>query len=364
MRIIKAIFHGAFIGLLGLLTVLSITIIVIIMNLTNRDIVKSWPAESGLYNNVTNQLLALLKQQGEDGQSFEQALGEGLLDEERIKVVLGEVLPPEYWKTTVENVLDPTFDWLEGKAPELQFSVPLSAKANELADAMGKEIETQLANAPKCPSGQNQEDFDVLTAKCLPAGVSPASAAATFSNQLKGPDSPLDEIELSSDKLELPERLRDEGPNDFARLKMLPWILGGILVFLILVAGFTGKNVLYGFRRVGQVLFSTGALSWLSFYLIKRFGNSFKLNTDNPDELNIFNNVVNPLVKTIINSVTTTGLWVSLVVVIIGVLIWLATFIWHKVHHEPAAKTSSGPGTDKEATLPKPVAPKAENKKT
>ena len=356
MRIIKAIFHGLSVAGLTLIATLTILVLTLTFNLTNREVVKSWPVESGLYGQVPNLALSLIEQ--ENGQSFDEAIDKGLLDATELKTVLGQVFPAQYWQSKVNGVLDPTYDWLEGKSPALAFKLSLADKSDELIEALGDEIRTQLADAPVCTSNQTNRDFDVLTAKCLPRGVSPKLAAASFTDQLtKGGDSPLKEAEFDSDELKLPSGLREQGPEDYARVKALSWILPALMVLFVLLVGISGKSLLHGFRRSGQTLFSVGIFSWLGFYLSQRFLIPIRIPTEDARQEAVFDQAINPFVNTVVDTIATTGLWVSLTVVIAGILIWLATFIWHKIHHEPEAHIISETSSKADPTLPKPVAP-------
>lgn len=362
MRIIKAIFHGLSVAGLTLVATLTILVLTLTLNLTNRDVVKSWPVESGLYGQVPNVALSLIEQ--ENGESFDEAIDKGLLDSTRLKNLLSQVFPAQYWQSKVDGVLDPTYDWLEGKAPALAFKISLADKSDELVEALGDEIRTQLKDAPVCSASQSNKDFDVLTAKCLPRGVSPKSAAASFTDQLtKDGKSPLKEAEFDSDELKLPSGLRERGPEDFARVKALSWILPSLLVLFVLLVGISGKSLLHGFRRAGQTLFSVGIFSWLGFYLAQRFLIPIRIPTEDARQEAVFDQAINPFVNTVVDTISTNGLWVSLTVVIAGILIWLATFIWHKVHHEPEVKHATERSFKEEPTLPKPVEPKTTDKK-
>lgn len=356
MRIIKAMAHGLIVALLGIVVFAMIALLTVGLNVTNREVVKSWPSEAGVYNNVPARLLSLVKL--ENGHTLEANIDAGLLDAQRLKTVLGGVFPAAYFEEKVEAIIDPMYDWLEGKADELVFEVSLSDKSQELATALDKEVRTQLADAPVCSSNQSPEDFDILRAKCLPRGVSADQAAQEVTKQLTGKKSPLAQAEFSSEKLELDAETEQRLPQEFDRLKTVMWVLPVVAGVLVVLAGLTGKNSLFGFRRVGQTLFSIGALSWIGFYVTKYMSDRFtSIKSDDEQAQVLFAEVVNPLLKSVVNSLTGTGMWVTLTVIVVGILIWLATFFWHKVHHEPDSSKSKSDNP----TLPKPIKPAAKS---
>lgn len=355
MRILKATAHFFAAFLLILVSSVGIIALTLSLNLGNREVIASWPVEAGTYNSLTGSLFSLM-QRGEDGQeSLEDTLKNSLLDTADLETALASVLTPQYWQSKFEGVLNPTYDWLEGATAQPEFVLSFDDIQTPLTKALETEIVSQLKDAPRCPAQFSTERFDVLEATCLPPGVSPAQAADSFTDQFSKTDSPLNETLLTGEELATES---PEAPGAYRQTQNWPWQFVIVLTLLVLAVGFTGKSPLYGFRRAGQLMFSSGLLAWIGFYVAQRLSRNFNLPADEA-QAELVNELVSPLLRTVTGSVTGTGMWVSLAVMITGILIWLGTFFWHKVHHGDEAKAIAAKAAkQKVADLPKPVKPK------
>jgi hypothetical protein len=358
MRVLKAVAHFLSVSLLSVATFVGIILLTISLTLTNREEVVSWPEQAGVYNHLNDSLLSLMSQAGE-GEAAElgQSLEAGFLDQDGLTRALDGELTPQYWQSKLEGVLNPVYDWAEGTTPQPELVLSFEDKQAALARALEREIIAQLRNAPACTGQAVSNDFDILRAECLPSGVSPAEAARSFTRQLTDDESPLSKPVLTgqdvADSLE-------HAPTVYRQAQKAQWQIPLLLGVLFLITALTGRTLLHGLRRGGQLLFSVGLLSWLGFYLAQRIFGNFKLPTDgaNQAEADIANNLANPLAQTVIGSFTSTGLWTALAVMIAGIAIWLGAFFWHKVHHGDEAKAIADRAMKKDPALPKPVKPK------
>lgn len=352
MSVLKAIAHFLSAFLLILVVSAGVSVLALSLNLTNRNVVSSWPVEAGTYNHLTESIFELMRQ-GDNGQDLEADLQNSLLKADGLAEAAASVLTPQYWQAKFESILNPTYDWLEGTVSTPSFVLSFADAKEPLSSALEEEVTSQLNGAPTCAVAGG--DFDIMSATCLPPGVSPAEASQEFTSELFGTDSPLTDVLLTGQDLteEAPE-----APNAFGAATAWPWQFIVILLILTLLMGFSGKTPLRGFRRAGQTLFASGLIMWAGFYIAQKLVQNFSVPADETNA-EVVNELVNPLVRTVTTSVATTGMWVSLAVVIAGILVWLGTFFWHKVHHGDEAKAIAEKAkAQKEADLPKPVAPK------
>ena len=371
MAILKKIFHVLFVGLLGFFTAISLIAITASLTATNRETIKSLPDEAGIYPKISQQLLTLTEHgdEGKDNQTIDQTLDDSPLDKEALKSVIASVYTADYWQGKYEKFVDDVYDWLEGQAPELKFSIAFNDKNDELAGALEKELTKQLSTFPTCKSYTNTKDFDPLSASCLPLGVSAKQAAQQFTNELKGEDSFLADAVVTQDTLNLDEEAQINAPNTYNALQALPWILGPLLAILAIAAILTDKSFLHGLKKIGQTLFGIGIVTWIGFFLSNKLATSFELRPPDGGDVNpdAFNDIAQPLVRTVFKDITSTGMQVSLIVVIVGVLAWLGAFIWHKTHHnkeaEAIAKRAMEQKAKEDPKLPKPAELKKDNKK-
>lgn len=364
MHVVKKILHVLSLGLLGFLTVAGITAITFSLIITDREVIKSWPADAGVYTKVSDQLLALTERPEEEGEeSIDAALADTPLDRDALNAAIKTVYSPAYWQSKYDQLADGFYDWLEGQQPELKFTLAFNDKTDQLADALEQELTRQLAAYPACPAGTDFGQFDPFKATCLPRGVNPRTAARQFTNELRGADSFLADATVTQDDLNLDPEFEQNAVSAYNAFEILPWILAAVLVGLALVAVLTAKTVLHGFRKVGQLLFGIGLVSWISLFAVNRLLSDFSFRPREGEvDPDAFNDIAQPLVRAIVDDVTTTGLWVSLFVVLIGTLIWLGAFIWHKAHHGDeaqaiAAKARGERPAAKESKLPPPLNP-------
>lgn len=383
MHIAKTIFHILFSVMLSSLAFASILVIIASLTLTNRDTVKTWPVRSGFYDNIVDVGLGQITQE-KNGQevSLDTVIEESALDQQVIFNTISNQFSPEYIESKVDIIFDSVYDWLEGKTNQLKYDISLADKSDELVSALSQEVEKQLVSLPVCNPGQVTPSFDVLGATCLPPGVTPAIGASLLETELTGRDSVLNELRFSDKDIiaDRPEDTIDQDgntnkilrsdiehlPSYYSYLKNMPLILVSILALLVVLVTVTGQSMLKGLRRAGQTVFSAGLVAWVGFFLTNRFSDSLTLdNFGNAKEAEIANKIIAPLFSTIIKDLSLTGIWVALVMVIAGILIWLTSFIWHKVHHhheaeEIAKKAAAGIGashpqlTGTEAKLPEP----------
>lgn len=356
--------HALTVGLLGLSLALGISAVTIALIVTNRDTIKSWPLEGGIYPKITGQILDSTTRDNAQGpgrqeaNKLDRALVDSPLDRDRLEDALDAVFTPSYWQIKFESLIDSFYDWLDGSLGELEFNIVFNDRNDELAAAMETELAKQLADYPVCSSSVSLNDFDPITASCLPRGLSASRAASQLAADIKDGDF-LADARLSSDEIEWNQDFIDNAPAVYAGIKTLPFTLGLVVLVLTALAIFTDKSRLRGIKKTGQLFFGIGLISWLGFFIGNRIGARFEFasNPDNASEQALAE-VLQPLIRVAFDDFTTTGLWVSLTVVIAGTLLWLSAFIWHKVHHDEQAAAPAAPQAPKDSPkLPKPIKP-------
>ncbi|HEX9595105.1 MAG TPA: hypothetical protein VF996_03175 [Candidatus Saccharimonadales bacterium] len=370
MEILRKVFHALVVGLLSFVVFTGIAASTFSLVLTNPNTIKSWPIDAGIYPKLTGQLLSATQkpeeiqgegEAGEAEEALQDALGDSPLDKDRLDRAVSSVFAAGYWQEKFETVIDAFYGWLDGSQPELEFEIAFNDRNAELADALEAELAQQLAEYPRCPAGTNFENFDPLSASCLPQGVSPAKAAKEFSDDIRQKDF-LKGAVISSDEIDFDEEFKQSAPSAFAAVSNFPLILALIAGLLVVLAVFSAKSRLRGLRKTGQLLFGIGLVSWLGFFIGNRIGAEFELVKD-PGNANeeVFAELGQPLIKTAFEDLTSVGLWVALVVVLVGTLLWLGAFIWHKAHHsseaEQIAKRAAEQKSKPDPKLPKPVKP-------
>jgi hypothetical protein len=359
MNIVKRIIYGLSVALLSSLAFVGILATTASIDFTDREKVKSWPIEAGTYEAFTDGILNVVEQES-NGQieSLKTVVERSALNQEAIFAATDSVFTPEYWQGKYEPVIDSVYDWLDGTTSDLNFSVSFSDKSQEAATALEQSLATQLNLIPACSFEEIPQSFDALGAVCLPPGISPAMAASQFKEELLSEDSFVNSIKLTDEDFNLSDNILQNAPGYYTHLKNVPFYFLLTVVFLCGIILLSAKQPIRGLRRIGHSLSSAGLLSWIGFFITgKVFQGGISIEGEGSVQ-QLAREVVLPLSKTVVDSVANTGMWVSIVVLIVGILTWLAAFYWHKIHHhheaEQIAKRSMA---SQQKKLPAPVNP-------
>lgn len=371
-NVVRSAVHGLFVFVLSVTTFIGIILIAISLPLTDKDTVKSLPQRAGVYDDITEAFLSLV-QQGDreettqDEQGLNALLKSDTLNTTAIQGTIESVYPPSYWQSKFEGVTDDVYAWLEGEAESLQFEINFNDNKDELASELTDEIANQMAGLSTCSPAQIRPTFDVLSAECLPPGVTAEQAANTFERELTGPDGALDQdLRIDQDDLDMTAETQSNVLRTYSTLQNVPLFVGLVVLIALLLVVITGRTWINGLRKAGLTMFGAGLVSWISFFLLGQLGDFSPKLGDNEAERLITERVMTPLIQTITNDLASAGMWTAIAVVIIGGILWLSAYTLHKVHHhseaEKIAARSMG-GQDKSGSkqpsdkLPPPVDP-------
>ncbi len=310
-------------GLLLTIITASISLWVATMTLQNtllnREVVKGWLANSGAYDHVLDSVLNL-QNIGQDSQGLDQAA---------LKKALADTLTPSFIKTVTEKGLDGTYDWLEGKADKISFSIPVGDKRDQLQKELQAAIEPQLKNLPACTGGFTGLSSQEI--KCLPPGSDVHEAAASAAKQaVEGSDfltKPITEESLDQSGLQniawLPILVQDLGPMSIG-LPIIAAICGLVYVFI-------GDKKLRSLRTLsGHVLFGS-ALGTVAGGLIWYFGGKVQLESSEASgPVDILQYVVQPIIYQAAPSI---GFWLTVFagsIALVSGITWLILLILGK----------------------------------
>lgn len=111
-----------------------------------------------------------------------------VLQQPEIKAAAEKAFNPEVLQGATENFLDGMYAWLQGKTPEPQFSIDLTAPKNELVQGVTDYAKNRANSLPVCTLQQLQllsPDMDLLSLPCLPPGTNVQATADTFAQQFQ-----------------------------------------------------------------------------------------------------------------------------------------------------------------------------------
>lgn len=274
------ILRGLTVGLLA--AVLSFSLVglvwshIALATVYNRGTIKGWLRDSGTYGKIAEIVLDSSRQK-EGGDNPLTSVPE-------LQKVAIDSFNPTFLQENAETILDSVYDWLEGKADKLKFSVDLTAAKASLADGVGSYIAEKAASLPACTSKQSVDSFDVIDANCLPTGLTAAQAGAQARNDILNNPDFLPESSFSSDNIKFKDGEQESGLNDNKNIEKVRTVyqkaqtIPPILAFLALLSAagvvFISLTRRRGLRKVGFVLITSGAVMGLS-YLAATRGVSF-----------------------------------------------------------------------------------------
>ena len=135
----------------------------------NRDEVKSWLDKSGVYKNLLTTFTST-------NTTAENQLntGSSVVSSDNLKAGLNQTFTPGYVQQATEKAIDGTYNWLDGTASTINFSVDTTAKKDDFITNLSNILEPQLAALPRCTS---LAQFDSSNPTCLPPGTTAKQAA-------------------------------------------------------------------------------------------------------------------------------------------------------------------------------------------
>jgi hypothetical protein len=248
--------------------------------------IKKVLADSGIYSSVVSSALDQAKNSAGDS-------GGGIsLSSPGVKTAAENAITPAYLRQNTEKVLDSVYAWLNGKTATPDFSIDVSSIKATFAAEAGKAAQAQAASLPKCTSAQpTNNSFDPFSATCLPAGMTPAQAAATVKNDIASGQGFLKEPAITADSVKsagtnqsvFNDQLKN-APQAYQKIKKTPIILGILSLVTILGMIFLSTSRRRGLRRAGTILLIVGVVVVIFAWVLNWGVNQKalpKLNMDN-----------------------------------------------------------------------------------
>lgn len=334
---------------LGIGAALGMWIFAATVNATfaNREVVKGWIADSGAYAKVL-----------ENGDKFirtDETQTNGIVTPEVIKQAFAKTYDANYLQQSTNTVIDATYDWMDGSAQAIEFSIPVQEKSAEFNQNLMDLIMPKLLALPQC-TGRIPT---TTTITCLPPGVEPIDYAEQLTQQQFIKD-PITHETLKETVRDVPRS--DLLPQAVALIHTLMWALPLIGIIFAALYVLASPDKLRGIIHVARQLTISASITLIGGLFIWFASSSVNLATGtDAQELAVANAVVNPLARTILPDVgIALSLYSGLVVAIAGAT-WLGVAIWrHKRNSQPPTISSPPvpppPTNAPESNLPTPLA--------
>jgi hypothetical protein len=191
------------------------------------------------------------------------------LQDEAVRDIAKRVITGERIQGYGEQIVDGTYNWLEGQTKTPDFAVDLTSVKQELGTAVADAGVQQAQGLPVCTAEQLQQidinNLDLFSLQCLPPGVDlgleqQKLLAKTVVSQEILKDPTISANDPAAPKGEKPFQKLSYLPTIFQWSKVLPWILG-----LGAIVSGTGVVFLYtdriqGLKKVAKKLLISGAM--------------------------------------------------------------------------------------------------------
>lgn len=341
----------------------------------NRDTVKGWFESSGFYDRITETVLESASQ------NLEEQSGDSLpVDDPQVQAIAKQAFNSDFLRRSVENVLDGTYAWLEGRADRPEFAVDLSEARQQLADGLGSYAANRGASLPDCSPEQlaalQGSDFDVLTAPCLPPGVDPSIAASEVRQQLLSSEDFLSDTTISSSDLKVTENGRevplDQAANlqraqdAFARARNLPYIFAVIVILATAGIIFLSTDRRAGLRRASITYVTAGVLLGITYVGLSALARwASNRTTEAVNDTSAGEALATDFLHTVSSDITGLLGWYTLGCILLGVIglvvVWRLRQTTHNPEPQPPTAGTPSPTTPgitetREHTAAKPKA--------
>jgi hypothetical protein len=159
----------------------NIILLVSVLNATllDRDQVKGWLNQTGVYENLINNFIA-----PQIRQSFAADPQTKILTADMMVDSLNQSLPPAFVKTQTEKVVNSSYDWLSGKTDRVEFTIPLEQPAEQFYATIRSRLIANLQALPPCRTATATYD-QITSATCLPRSITAETAADQIVGQIK-----------------------------------------------------------------------------------------------------------------------------------------------------------------------------------
>lgn len=301
--------------LIGTLVAAWVGVMVMQAALLNQQVVGGWLSSSGTYQHFV-------------GAAFMLNTGQGAVTKTNLQNALAATFPPSYVEQQANVVLNATYNWLNGKAPAITFSIPLQDKRNEYSANLQKELEKQFANLPTCPTRLSP---DISTPTCIPQGVKVSDLAGQLS-QISGDSSflnqPITPASLAQGGAQVPNA--PYLPTVVNYMHQATYALPIIMVLLAAGYVWLSTEKLRGLGVVGRRVFIQGILLMALGLLLWYFGLRFNVATaqnSNDSSQAIVKTILVPLLQLVLAELGRLLAFYSGFVALAGASTWLTSLL-------------------------------------
>lgn len=230
--------------------------------------------DSGVYNNVTDNVINLSEQEGTDKEPGSNMS----LAAPQIKQAATTAFGPDLIRQSTEQIIDGTYSWLLGKTEKPDFKIDLSQAKLRFATAAGDNAAARARQLPACSLQQTRElaangGADPFSLPCYPPGVDVSLVKNKVISDLANNDNFLKDPVITADSLPRDQQGKplhetfSNAPQIFQWLLRAPLIIGGLTLIAGLLLITLHRDKRKGFRSVSITMLGSGifllAITWI-----------------------------------------------------------------------------------------------------
>lgn len=306
----------------------------------NRDVVKSWVKDSGFYNKATDLIIeSTEKEAGEAGENAEIPI-----NDPEIQAIARESFSPEFLESSLEEVLDGVYSWLEGDTEKPEYSIDISGPKEKLIAGLSNYAESRASTLPSCTAADmpTTDEVNALTATCLPPGVTPQMAGSELRQQLENSDEFFKDTQFTGEDLSFgpdgqeedasisPEET-EKAQSAFRFASSAPLIFGGIALITALAVVFLSANRLSGIKRAGGVFVSAGVTVGIGYLIFKTINRMIDDRVqDMAGDSSVAQEIGGNFAQAVYQDASNLLLWYTIGYIVFGVAVLLAAHFYKR----------------------------------
>jgi len=249
--------------------------------------------------------------------------------------LINSLVTPEFLETSVNKVIDGSYDFLEGKTEKPIFEIKIAEDKETMISIISVMFKEKIRVLPDCdPNFVRPEDLNPFVMECKPAGFDENVIVEFISVNKDKPelDTLIESMKISSDMISIDPQLARQIQTGFYYLRLLPLISLGILIIMILLLLLITPGFKNGLIMSGITLFFPSSLVLVgSLTLRQKFYDLIEvIQMQLPGEyLFIFQSYFIALLKTVYFDTLGQLLIFSVLVFVIAVILFILGFIYH-----------------------------------
>lgn len=297
--------------LISLLLTMWVVAVVLQSTVLSQQVVSGWLSSSGAYDHFLDV-------------AFQLHSDQAAVSQQDLRNALAATFPTSYLQQQANSVLKATYDWIDGRAPTINFSISLQDKRAAFSANLQKVLTAKYASLPTCSTIASLQSVGT----CVPAGLKPSDVAAEFSQIASGSDflnQPITPSSISQAGIPRATYLPTLARVVRTSVIALPVIAMMCATAYVMLSSPRLRGLLIVGRRAlihGLLVAALGGLLW---YLGNAWDASSTFKTADATQLAAIKNIVNPILQLILPDIGRLVALCGLAIALAGGLAMLAS---------------------------------------